>query len=278
MTLFSLPFVGIGGSMLWRAWRTFVSARPDLIFLQVEWLFGVVFSFVGLALLAIGWFGKQVAEGQESPLAIRKRLMGIKSGPEEWQIGRLTSPGKGAVIGGWVAFAFSAILLAPVVWIAWSRGAMGGEAAYRPWCASTVIPAAFLIKAIYRTLRLQKYGASICEIQRKPSALNGEFTFVIRPEQATLPDGDARLYLRCEKREMQGTGKGRHLQKTVLWKEEQRVPVQSVGLGIPGRFVIPAELPEAAHKMNEGIYWILEASGATRGIDYFASFDLAFKR
>ena len=93
-----------------------------------------------------------------------------------------------------------------------------------------------------------------------------------------LENGEAVIRLRCEKREVHGTGKNRHLNVTILWQDQKTVPLQPAGLGIDVSFSIPGELPEAAPDRAEGIFWILQARSATPGIDYGATFDLALRR
>jgi len=276
--LFSLPFIGVGVTTLMQVYRSFVSNQPNLIALLFLWMFGLVFFLVGTFILIFGLFGKEVQPGLESPLARRKRLMGIKPLQEQWKEGRIRCRGLGPVIGGWLGAAFSLMVVALVLWVSLTRGYSGGDPSYHWWIVFSVFPILLITRALYRNARWSRYGNSICELHRRPSTTSGEFKCFIRTEGVPFPAGDATIEMRCEKRQYEGSGKNRQLRTTILWKDQKSIPVTMEGLGVMVDFSVPADIPEAADRSAEGIFWILTAACATPGVDYKAVFDLAFKR
>jgi hypothetical protein len=272
--IFALPFAGAGFFSIRQSLREMTSARPMLIAVLLPWAAGVMFLIAAFAFLVIIYFGKEVLPGTESPLAIRKRLMGMKTPAEEWQNGRITTSGTGAVIGGWAKSLLSILLLGPVIGLGILRAGVRHEASYGFWCAAGVIPLGLIVQAIYRTLRWKKYGTSVLTVEHRPTASNGQFAFTIQPGQGALPAGQAEINIRCEKRTMTGSGDHRRLHVDVLWKETRTTPIQVEGLALRDAFTLPTNLPAASHSFSEGIFWILEVQSSTPGIDYYAKFDL----
>lgn len=278
LALMGLPFAAVGALVIVQGYHAFCSGPPALIPILMFWPFGLIFSAVGWAMILLGLFGKPAQPGQESPLAQRKRMLGILTPQEEWRAGRLRSKGKGVIIVAWLGAAAWTVMLAPVLWIGVMRGWRGGEAAYVPWCLAAIWPAIVVGRAIYKTLRWRKFGTSICDLQRRPSETSGELRCLIQPEIAILPSGETTATLCCEKREFHGTGKGRSLQKTVLWQEQKVLAPQPEGFQIDVSFQIPPTVPESSSAMAEGVFWTLTVRRPTPGVDYFAEFDLAFTR
>ena len=170
------------------------------------------------------------------------------------------------------------MVLAPAIAVGWTRGYLSHNTSYTWWCLFSAVPLWFACRALYSTLQQQKYGTSICELERRPSATSGELRFTVHPEKAELSTGDATVDLRAEKRETTGTGKTRHTTVTVLWQQKQTVPVQGMGLGISASFAIPPDIPEAKSAFSDGIFWVLEVRHADPGINYAAIFDVALTR
>lgn len=278
LSAMGLPFAVIGGGLLLSCVTELQKARPFLLPLIMAWPMGVIFSLMGLGLVLIAIFGKQVEPGSESPLALRKRLMGIRSPVEQWRDGRLVAQGQTPVFFGWLRFAAGILFSAPFAWVGVTRGWIGADAAYGPWCASLLIPAALAAQVAYRLRRFQKYGSSTADILERPGAATNRFRVMIRPEKTILTGGQARVTLRCEKREMRGSGKHRRLAVDVLWSDRQQVEIQPAGLGIDAAFVIPPELPDASPQRNEGIFWLLDVGSSTEGVDYAAQFDVALEK
>jgi hypothetical protein len=275
--LVGLPFVVAGGFSILSSSRELRSADPSFLAVLIPWIVGVMFILVGAVLIIVGVFGREVKPGETSPLLQKKKLLGILSAEEQWSTGRVNSRAKKTLISVWLVTVVVFVWFAPVIWVAVTRGAAAGDNNYRWWLATVAIPAFFLARAAYQTLRWQKFGRSICEILTRPRTNNGVFRCMITPQRFVLPAGDATVSLRCEKREWINNGRHRRLIKTNLWQHKLTVPVQD-GLGIDATFNIPPELPETAHRYGAGIFWILEADLATVGVDFHDAFYLALKR
>lgn len=277
LPLIGLPFAAVGAYTFYQSYQVMTANPPMLIPILMFWPFSVIFSLLGWGLILIGLIGKEVPPGQESPLAQRKRQMGILSAEEQWHSGRIQSRGKSVIIGAWLKTIFGFVMVAPVLWIGATHWA-NLDVSYKFWNLAWAVPLLYAAKAFYKTLRWQKFGSSQCDIQRRPTASSGEFRCSIRPESTPLPGGDSTIQLRCEKRQYQGSGKQRRLVKSILWQDQKALTAQPEGFPMDVSFIIPAEIPETSGKQGEGIFWILTANRSAPGIDYLAEFDLAFKR
>jgi len=265
--LISLPLIISGGRAVWQSLPLWSSSPKTVSSLFLVWMIGMVSLGGGGLLLYVSL----------SALSGRRPWSPLKSADEQWQEGRIVSDGKRKVFGAWFNVLGSLVLFAPILWISVRVWLPHGDP-FQWWSLFWAGPLFLSGKAIYKTLQWKKYGASICEIHRKPARAGGELSVRIHPEQVELPAGEGTLDLRCEKREMRGSGKSRRLVVTPIWKDRQTVSIQISGLGLSASFLVPPALPDTEEKGNEGIYWVLEARSTTPGIDYYAPFELAVKR
>lgn len=265
--------LSVSGVFLWPAIAELRSPSPYMVTLAFRWVGATPFLCFGALLLWMGFFAVDVSDGNPSPLELRKAMLGLKSSRQQWAEGHLVATGNNRIVRAWLFVVISLIMVAPLVWVALTR-----DSSYRIWAGTLLFPAWRLAIAFYRQQQQSKYGRSFCELERKPTATDGELRVSIWAERSMPAGSEAMVRLRCEKRQYHGTGQHRRYEHTVLWEETQKVAVGAFGMGIQAAFRIPTELPNATDLYENEIRWILTADSKTSGIDYFAEFPLALSR
>jgi hypothetical protein len=141
-----------------------------------------------------------------------------------------------------------------------------------------VIGLGILASAIYQTVRWRKFGRSRFVPSTMPGPIGGYLGGVIEVAARVIPEADARLSLKCIRREIRGSGKSRSTTENVLWEHEVRIARDKwvTGLGgtqIPVLFYIPPECggTDDSDRNNE-VLWRLSASAAVPGVDFSAQF------
>lgn len=132
--------------------------------------------------------------------------------------------------------------------------------------------------AIYQTVRARKYGRARFVPSSLPGVIGGYLGGVIEVSANVVPEADARLTLKCIRREVRGSGKNRSVRENVLWEREESIARDkwagsARGTSIPVLFYIPAGQPQTdASDRNNEIVWRLAASAATAGVDFATQF------
>ena len=132
--------------------------------------------------------------------------------------------------------------------------------------------------AIYQTVRARKYGRARFVPSSLPGVIGGYLGGVIEVPAKVVPEADARLALKCIRREVRGSGKNRSVRENVLWEREELIARDkwtsgAGGTRIPVLFYIPAGRPQTdASDRNNEIVWRLSASAATAGVDFATQF------
>lgn len=135
-----------------------------------------------------------------------------------------------------------------------------------------------LASAIYQTVRWRKFGRVRFVPSTMPGAIGGYLGGVIEVPARVLPEADARLSLKCIRREIRGSGKSSSTTENVLWEHEVRIARDKwvTGLGgtqIPVLFYIPPECggSDDSDRNNE-VLWRLSASAEVPGVDFSTAF------
>lgn len=132
--------------------------------------------------------------------------------------------------------------------------------------------------AIYQTIRARKYGRARFVPSSLPGVIGGYLGGVIEVPANVVPEADARLTLKCVRRETRGSGKNRRTTDNVLWEREELIARDkwtggTGGTRIPVLFYIPPGQPQTdASDRNNEIVWRLSASAATVGVDFATAF------
>lgn len=141
-----------------------------------------------------------------------------------------------------------------------------------------LVGAGLLWAAIYLTIRARKFGRSRFVPSSLPGVIGGYLGGVIEVPARVVLEADARLTLKCVRRETRGSGKNRHTTDNVLWEREERIAREKWvsgfgGTRIPVLFYIPAEsLATDDSDRNNEVVWRLAAEAATPGVDFATRF------
>ncbi|MDQ5977458.1 MAG: hypothetical protein QG602_430 [Verrucomicrobiota bacterium] len=141
-----------------------------------------------------------------------------------------------------------------------------------------VVGLLLLWAAIYQTMRARKYGRARFVPSSLPGVIGGYLGGVIEVPANVTPEADARIALKCIRREVRGSGKNRSVRENVLWEREELIARDKWAAGaggtrIPVLFYIPAGQPQTdASDRNNEIIWRLSASAATVGVDFATGF------
>lgn len=137
-----------------------------------------------------------------------------------------------------------------------------------------------LAGAIYQTARWRKFGRTRFVPSTMPGVIGGYLGGVIEVPVRVMPEADAKLALKCVRRETRGSGKSRRTTDNVLWEHEERIARDkwTTGLGgtqIPVLFYIPATCTGTDDSdSNNEVVWRLSAEAAVPGVDFAAQFDV----
>lgn len=135
-----------------------------------------------------------------------------------------------------------------------------------------------LFGAVWQSLRLRKYGVSLCRLPRVPVPVGSTCKGEIETRLRDMPPAGFVVRLSSVRRTVHGTGKNRRTSEAILWQEEQTVthPVPGPhGLRVPFRFRIPRTCsPTDERHADDRVIWRLEAQADVPGIDFESHFEL----
>ncbi len=278
--IFALPFAGFGLFAGWMALQQAASPDPNWNQVAYSMMFALVFSGVGIGLLALLAFGRKKqkvidaakAAYPESPWMWRA----------DWAQGRVLSKTKTSMELAWVLAIFWNLISWGIVYFAWSEIARQIQA--KPISALVLIfpgvGIGILIYAVRETARWLEFGKTWFEMASVPGVIGRPLRGNI---QARFPHGAAKgvtLKLSCVNRIVTGSGKSQSTQEKVLWRDEVTVPSGSLmpspeGTYIPVKFEIPADAlstDDTDHRNQ--ILWMVEAEADVPGVDYHDFFEI----
>lgn len=195
---------------------------------------------------------------------------------KEWQVPSLEAEGGSAAVGLWIFAIFWNAFSFPMAWIITHE-------THREKAANLVyifplVGLLMLWGAIYQTVRWRKFGRTRFVPSTMPGAIGGYLGGVIEVPARVLPEADARLVLKCVRRETRGTGKQRNTTEKILWEREERIARDkwisgAGGTRIPVLFYIPptCTATDDSDRNNE-VVWRLAADAAVPGVDFATQF------
>jgi hypothetical protein len=126
----------------------------------------------------------------------------------------------------------------------------------------------------YRTLRRIKFGESVLEMRDAPAVLGGPLTANIALSRSLQPAEGFALKLSNVQHIVTGTGKGRHVEESILWQDEKRADA-NLNDTVSVAFTVPrdAEATDTADADNR-TFWRLHATAKLPGVDYAAEFEV----
>lgn len=195
---------------------------------------------------------------------------------KEWQGPAIETSSAGAAVGLWIfALLWNAISF-PGVWFFFQE--KEPEKGMYFIFLFPLVGLGLLWGAIYQTIGWRKYGRTRFVPSSLPGVIGGYLGGVIEVPARVLPEADARLVLKCVRRETRGSGKNRRTTDNVLWEREEGIArdkwmTGAGGTRVPVLFYIPPEcVPTDDSDSNNEIVWRLSAAAATPGVDFSTQF------
>jgi len=196
--------------------------------------------------------------------------------PKEWQGPAIESSNAGAAVGLWIFAVMWNAISCPGVWFFFHE--KEPEKGMYFILLFPLVGLGLLWGAVYQTIRWRKYGRTRFVPSSLPGVIGGYLGGVIEVPARVVPEGEARLSLKCIRRETRGSGKNRSTSENVLWEREEGIArdkwmTGAGGTRVPVLFYIPAECAgtDASDRNNE-IVWRLTAAAATAGVDFATQF------
>jgi hypothetical protein len=195
---------------------------------------------------------------------------------QEWQAPFIGSEGGSTAAGLWVFAILWNALSFPAAWVVFHDA--HHEKAANLVLIFPLVGLGVLWGAIYQTVRWRKFGRTRFVPSTMSGAIGGYLGGVIEVPARVLPEADARLALKCVRRETRGSGKNRHTTDVVLWEHEEQIArdkwiTGTGGTRIPVLFYIPPTCgPTDDSDRNNEVLWRLSAHAAVPGVDFAASF------
>lgn len=265
-----LALLGLGVSQLQRA-----GGRPNAEAV-VPGVIGAVLTFGSLAYLR---FARSAVRAAAAEAARRAQFPDQPwKWKKEWQQPVIEAKTGGTAVALWIFAVFWNGVSAPAAWAFFTGQIKSGAGVVV--LLFPLVGLGLLWAAIYQTVRHRKYGRTRFVPSGLPGVIGGYLGGVIEVPARVVLEADARLSLKCIRRETRGSGKNRRTTENVLWEREELIAREKwvTGLGgtrIPVLFYIPAGQPDTDDRdRNNEIVWRLAASAATPGVDFATQFDV----
>lgn len=277
--IFGIPFLAAGTFVILAA--ADIIHSPDSSFHAPRWVVGAcggLFGAAGLWLMLHGWIGVRRNTRRKEQLTRRPHEPWLAD--YTWDIrGAQDNNLARAFASTWV-FAFVCIFAVPFVWL------MFFSDENIPIFAKGIISLFLLIfggmgcYAAYLWLRWFKYGTSRIEFGGFPAYLGEKFS-VSFSRRTALNTPKIKFTLRCVEEKYESTGTGKNRSESVVCyqiyddmiERELDTNDRRRGLSYDLEFDLPPN-PEFATRLADRppVYWELEASAETSGVDYHAVF------
>ncbi len=273
LTLFALPFLGLGLLSLERAVHELAHGRdPQRV--ALAFAVGVAFTTAGGGLLVLARFGRKR----------EKQLTQLKAEhPREpwfwdpgWAERRIRSTERATTAGAWALAILWNSVSSPILFLLPDELRKGNK----PAVIGLVFPlvgAGMIVWAIRATLRWRRFGNSVFELETLPAPAGGELRGSIITRLDPPPES-VRLTLTCVRRYNRTNDDS--ATENVLWQNEQRVHGddlrrETMGAVIPVNFAIPPDAPSSEpDATGSSVHWRLQAEALVPGVDYQSRFEV----
>ena len=274
LMLFGAPFAAGGIMALIGGIRLALSGK--LIDAALPGIMGLVFTTVGIGVIAAGYLGRKAAAARDARMAASPDAPWLWR--EDWANRRIEDRNRSASNGLW-AFALLWNLIALPAAVAVIR--QGVDPEHKALWFVLLFPLiglGVLAAAVHASMRLHRFGRSILELVAVPVPVGREIAGRIRVPHAFEPEQGITVTLTCSRVVVTRSGKDSTTTTTPLWQDQQTIPgvlADGGGISIPFAIPIPADAsPCDDRNPSDKIVWQLEAAAELHGVDYDASFDV----
>lgn len=238
---------------------------------------GIVGGLLAAGALAYLRLARRIVFDAEAELAIRNQCPNQPwKWKKEWRGPAIAADGKSGAVAMWVFAILWNAISSPGVWFYFQE--RNPQPAMLLVFLFPLVGLGLLWGAIYQTIRWRKYGRTRFVPSSLPGVIGGYLGGVIEVPARVVPEADARLTLKCVRRETRGNGKNRSTTEHVLWEREERIAREKWvsgfgGTRIPVLFYIPAGCVASDDSdSNNEVVWRLQAEAAVPGVDFATRF------
>ncbi|HUA68050.1 MAG TPA: hypothetical protein VMA13_05835 [Candidatus Saccharimonadales bacterium] len=222
---------------------------------------------------------KQVLHGPKQKSLVSENVEKPWLARKDWASGHFASGARKPIILLWVFVIFWLVVSIVITLLVVPQELHNGNHTALVALIFPVIGLVVLGFAANTTFAWRRYGQSVFDMAAMPGALGGTLEGMIRVKTRLQPEHGLHLRLSCFRRTTTGAGKNRSTAEKILWQDEKwlrpDLPQTDVNAtGIPVYFQLPADQPESAVDIGDGIHWKLEASAKVRGPNYHANFEV----
>lgn len=278
LTLFALPFVGIGVFAATELVRGLAggATASDMTPL-VATAFMLAFGGAGTGIIWAVWHGAASAKKEAVARAAHPSEPWLWR--DDWAALQVRSSQRaGALFLGYFALLWNAISLPALTAI--PRELEQGNDAALVGLLFPIVGVAFAIWAMRRYIRSRKYRGTHVRLGAVPVRPGSLFEAALITHFGHGPPERVALRLTCVHRRVTRRGKNRTVTENVVWEDERELSGDDVShdfgeARVPVSFEIPAAaIPSTPGTGNDRILWRLDAKAETVGVDYAESFEL----
>lgn len=276
LTLFALPFAGVGVVTGYLAISMLIEGSSDweqVIFLSI---FGLTFGGVGFGLMfAAQWGKRKIAEDE--------RLRGLHPDEpwlwkSEWASGRITGSSKGTMWFAWGFAIFWNLVSCPTAVFLPEEIEKGNHLAAIGFIFP-VIGVGLLWWAVRSTIRYRKFGISILQMETLPGVIGGKLSGTVHTRLPEKPPEGVKVSLRCVRRR-ESRGKNSSSSESMIWEESRTLGSEHLyrgreGIDVPVEFHIPYDNQSSddSDRYNK-IIWRVGVSAGVSGVDFETQFEV----
>ncbi len=274
--LFALPFAGFGIFALSRVIGQIVTGTEDSqIWLGL--LFGILFTGIGLGLMALAVYGRRFTERQQS---VQAQFPGEPwKWRADWASGQVKSNTRSSTIGAWVMAVLWNLVSSPLFWIVPHEAPRRGPVVL----IGLIFPLVgiyLLVRAVRLSLELHEFGQTYFQMDSVPGVVGRELKGAIHVRLPHAPEHGIQLNLSCVNRVTSGSGNSSSTTENILWRGESTLTSGQLYPG-PGETIIPVSIhipwdarPTEKFDARNSIFWLLEARANVPGVDYNDTFEV----
>jgi len=258
----------------------------SVLFRKLRWgllllktVFGLVFSGVGLGLMALGIVARKKTKDEDAQKAAHPDKPWLWR--KDWAEGMVTSSNRGTMIFACAFAAFWNLIAWPVT-ILVLRDVLAGEEE-RKALFVLLFPAAgagLATWAVRSIVRWRKFGQSRFQMPEVPGVLGGRLAGVVHAPVHITPEDGFHLTLSCVNKVTSGSGKNRSTKERILWQEKRVMKREllerdKTRSAIPVLFAVPYDQqPTNDEDSDNEILWRLTVSAKVPGVDYESRFEV----
>lgn len=276
--LFGAVFIFIGMGVIALGAYEIVDREPPDPGAFLTTVFGGMFGLAGLALVRAG---RRIARKAE---ADRARREANRDKPwaqrEDWARGVVRCSSRNEMFLAWGFTLFWNLVSSPLPFAIWKEVTEKENKLALIGLLFPIVGVCAGFWAIRATLRYWKFGVTELHLRAVPARPGGYLAGVIHVKTRMEPSDGYHVQLTCIHRTVTGSGRNQTTRNRIVWQEEHVVDRELQGgdfmsTRAPISVALPADAKETTtDDPRDRILWLLEVSADVFGVDYKASFEV----